>query len=142
MKIIHITTSGMISLFHTILSNFVPIFQNGPRFMTRGIIKMNYYATTLSCKYFHITASEHMGRFGASCTYFHNHTSCRQNIMQENWEGGLNDQWFFRLKMMVKSCAIEIVFKSLVPFRIYQLISTANPALFDWKLAGLAGLID
>ena len=46
---------------------------------------MNYYATTLSCKYFHITANEHMGRFGASCTYFHNHTSCRQNIMQEKW---------------------------------------------------------
>ena len=62
---------------------YLGIFQNGPMFMTRGIIKMNYYATTLSCKYFHITANEHMGRFGASCTYFHNHTSCRQNIMQE-----------------------------------------------------------
>ena len=43
----------------------------------------------------------------------------------------------FEIKMMAKSGAIEIV--SWGPFRIYQLISKANPALYEWKWAGLAG---
>ena len=33
----------------------------------------------------------------------------------------------FEIKIMVKSHAIEIIFKSSGPFRINQLISTANP---------------
>ena len=36
----------------------------------------------------------------------------------------------FNIKIMVKSSAVEIVFKSLVPIRIYHLISTANSTLF------------
>ena len=70
--------------FYTILSNFVFHILEWPHVYDK-IIKMNYYATILSCKYFHNAASEHMGRFGASCTYFHNHTSYRQNIMKEKW---------------------------------------------------------
>ena len=35
----------------------------------------------------------------------------------------------FEIKMMAKSGAIEIV--SWGPFRIYQLISKANPALYE-----------
>ena len=42
----------------------------------------------------------------------------------------------FDIKMIVKSHAIEILFKSLGPFRIYQLIRTANPAQFYSKRAG------
>ena len=79
-----IATSEMISLFQNILSNFVFQILEWPHVYDK-IIKMNYYATILSCKYFHNAASEHMGRFGASCTYFHNHTSYRQNIMKEKW---------------------------------------------------------
>ena len=47
----------------------------------------------------------------------------------------------FDVKMMVKSHAIEIVFKSWGPYRIYQLISTAHPAIFEGNRAGLAVLI-
>ena len=47
----------------------------------------------------------------------------------------------FDIKMMVKSNAITINLKSLEPFRIYQLISTANPALFHREKAKLAVLI-
>ena len=47
----------------------------------------------------------------------------------------------FEIRVMVKSCAIEIVFKSWVPFGIYQLINSANPAQFQSKRAGLAVLI-
>ena len=128
MKIIHITTSGMISLFHTILSNFVPIFQNGPRFMTRGIIKMNYYATTLSCKYFHIAAFEHMGRFGASCTMYllpQSHQLWTKYFARKM--EGLNGHWFWdksdgkvvRLKLFSNpGCHLQST---------YQLIASVNP---------------
>jgi hypothetical protein len=37
----------------------------------------------------------------------------------------------FEIKMVMKSNAIEIVFKYWVLFRIYQLIRTANLALFE-----------
>jgi hypothetical protein len=37
----------------------------------------------------------------------------------------------FEIRMMVKSSAIEIVIKSWGLFRIYLLIDTANPTLFD-----------
>ena len=47
----------------------------------------------------------------------------------------------FEIKIVVKSGTIEIVFKSWGPFRIYQLISTANPAKFHSYKAGLAVLI-
>ena len=42
----------------------------------------------------------------------------------------------FEIKMMVKRIVIEIVFKSWGPIRIYQLITTANPALFkcNWAI--------
>ena len=42
---------------------------------------------------------------------------------------------------MANSCAIEIVFKSWGLFRIYKLISAANPALLKWNWAGMAALI-
>ena len=48
----------------------------------------------------------------------------------------------FDIKMVVKSNAIGIVFKSGGPFRIYKLISTDNSAQFRPKRAGLAVLID
>ena len=44
----------------------------------------------------------------------------------------------FEMKIMVKSHAIEIIFKSWGPFSIYQLITIANPALLEWNKAGLA----
>ena len=42
---------------------------------------------------------------------------------------------------MVKDSDIKIVFTFFVPFRTYQLISTANLALFEWNWAELAVLI-
>ena len=47
----------------------------------------------------------------------------------------------FDINMIVKSNVIDIVFKSSGQFRIYQLFSTANLALFEWSWAGLAFLI-
>ena len=47
----------------------------------------------------------------------------------------------FDIKMMVKSNATEIVYKSWEPFKIYQLISTANQAQFQSKKVGFAVLI-
>ena len=41
---------------------------------------------------------------------------------------GLDD---FEMKMTVKSDAIESVFKFWGPFKIYQLINTANLALYE-----------
>ena len=40
----------------------------------------------------------------------------------------------FDIKIMVKSNTTEIVFKSWVSFSIYQLINTANPAIFYVKI--------
>ena len=37
----------------------------------------------------------------------------------------------FEIGMMMKIGAIEIVFKSWGPFRIYQLINSANTALYE-----------
>ena len=39
----------------------------------------------------------------------------------------------FEMKIMVKSHA-----SGMISFSIYQLISIANSALFEWNLAGLA----
>ena len=47
----------------------------------------------------------------------------------------------FEIKVIVKSGAIEIIFKSWGPFRIYQLIGSANPALYESNWAKLAVLI-
>jgi hypothetical protein len=47
----------------------------------------------------------------------------------------------FDIKMMVKSGAIERNFKSLGPFGIYQLITTANPAPVSVK-SGWIGCAD
>ena len=38
----------------------------------------------------------------------------------------------FDSKMMMKSGAIGFVFRSWGLFRIYQLISTSKPALYNW----------
>ena len=43
----------------------------------------------------------------------------------------------FEIKKIVKSGAIEIVFKSWGPFRFYQLISSANLALYESNWAKL-----
>ena len=40
------------------------------------------------------------------------HTSCTQNIMDEKWGHSMVNS--FDIKMMVKGCVIEIVFKFLV----------------------------
>ena len=47
----------------------------------------------------------------------------------------------FEINIIMKSGAIEIVFKSWGPFRIYQLISSFNPALYESNWAILAVLI-
>ena len=47
----------------------------------------------------------------------------------------------FDIKMVVKSDAIKIVFKSWGPFKIYQLIITADPAQFYSKMASLDVMI-
>ena len=47
----------------------------------------------------------------------------------------------FDVKMVVKIIAIKIGFKSRGPFKIYQLISTANPAQFYSKMASLDVMI-
>ena len=69
-----------------------------------------------------------MKAFGYSGSTFTYHTICRQNTMHEKWEASMING--FNIKIMVKSSAVEIVFKSLVPIRIYHLISTANSTLF------------
>ena len=74
--------------FYTILSNFVFHILEWPHVYDK-IIKMNYYATILSCKYFHNAASEHMGRFGASCTSII--TPAIDKIL---WKKNV-DQWFW-----------------------------------------------
>jgi hypothetical protein len=51
--------------------------------------------------------------------------------MHEKW--GHSMAKGFDIKIM-KSNTIEIVFKSWGPFRIYQLINTANPAIFYLKI--------
>ena len=52
------------------------------------------------------------------------HTNCRHNIMHEKC--GQSKVNGLEMKIVVKSGAIEIVFKSWEPFSIYQLISTGN----------------
>jgi hypothetical protein len=47
----------------------------------------------------------------------------------------------FDMKMVVKSNANETFCKCWVPFRIYQIISKAYPAPFEWSWVGLAELI-
>ena len=47
----------------------------------------------------------------------------------------------FIFKEMNKKLKLKERKKSWGPFGIYQLISTANPALFEWNWAGLALLI-
>jgi hypothetical protein len=58
--------------------------------------------------------------------------------MQDELGPLIND---FEIKVMVKSNAIEIVFKSFGSFMIYQQISTANLAYFYSKTTVLAALI-
>jgi hypothetical protein len=54
--------------------------------------------------------------------------------------GHLMDNGFI-FKRINKNINIKETKKSWGPFRIYQLISIANPALFEWKWAELAVLI-
>jgi hypothetical protein len=61
--------------------------------------------------------------------------------MKNGGGGGGSTENGFDTKMMAKIYAIEIVFKSWGSFRIYQLISQANPAQFHSKRAELDVLI-
>ena len=62
-------------------------------------------------------------------------SSCRQFIMHEFLGHSMNNGFIFK---KIKERREKET--SYAPFRIYHLISTANPTLFEWNWAGLAVL--
>ena len=65
------------------------------------------------------------------------HTTYSWNIMCQKWEGNCG---LWVLNEIVKKCILKIWKKSWEPFGSCLLNSTANPAQFEWKWAGLAVL--
>ena len=66
------------------------------------------------------------------------HTIYSKNNIGQKCKGNCG---LWVLNEMIKKYIVEIWKKLWVPFGSYLLNSTANPAQFEWKLAGLAVLL-